>query len=123
MARALAAEPDILVCDQVTSALGTDTAEAVMDLLGQLRAERALTLVLISHDLRLLESPHRHPARPVRRPRRGTRADAEPVLPPDSLGHRSPPGDSASAAPPRCVTTSRTAKARQRPGSGARPGR
>ncbi|MEU2545509.1 ABC transporter ATP-binding protein [Streptomyces roseolus] len=56
IARALAADPDILVCDEVTSALDADTAEAVMNLLDELRATRDLTLVLISHDLRLLET-------------------------------------------------------------------
>ncbi|WP_434975979.1 ABC transporter ATP-binding protein [Streptomyces hydrogenans] len=56
IARALAADPDILVCDEVTSALDADTADAVMNLLDELRAMRGLTLVLISHDLRLLEN-------------------------------------------------------------------
>ncbi|MGA5348694.1 ABC transporter ATP-binding protein [Streptomyces griseoincarnatus] len=54
IARALAAEPDILVCDEVTSALDAETAEAVMDLLDELRTQRNLALVLISHDLRLV---------------------------------------------------------------------
>ncbi|MFE5969623.1 ABC transporter ATP-binding protein [Streptomyces sp. NPDC056463] len=56
IARALAADPDILVCDEVTSALDADTADAVMNLLDELRATRDLSLVLISHDLRLLET-------------------------------------------------------------------
>ncbi|MFE5881575.1 ABC transporter ATP-binding protein [Streptomyces hydrogenans] len=56
IARALAADPDILVCDEVTSALDADTANAVMNLLDELRATRDLTLVLISHDLQLLEN-------------------------------------------------------------------
>ncbi|MEU0403512.1 ATP-binding cassette domain-containing protein [Streptomyces sp. NPDC006197] len=54
IARALAAEPDILVCDEVTSALDAETAESVMDLLDELRTRRDLALVLISHDLRLV---------------------------------------------------------------------
>ncbi|MFF7814427.1 ABC transporter ATP-binding protein [Streptomyces sp. NPDC007945] len=54
IARALAAEPDVLVCDEVTSALDADTAEAVMNLLDDLRTKRNLALVLISHDLRLV---------------------------------------------------------------------
>ncbi|MFF3767160.1 ABC transporter ATP-binding protein [Streptomyces sp. NPDC001922] len=53
IARALAAEPDVLVCDEVTSALDRDTADAVMDLLVGLRAQ-GLALVLVSHDLRLV---------------------------------------------------------------------
>ncbi|WP_432095106.1 ABC transporter ATP-binding protein [Streptomyces sp. bgisy100] len=53
IARALAAEPDVLVCDEVTSALDRETADAVMDLLVGLRAQ-GLALVLVSHDLRLV---------------------------------------------------------------------
>ncbi|MQS38658.1 ATP-binding cassette domain-containing protein, partial [Streptomyces katsurahamanus] len=54
IARALAADPDVLLCDEVTSALDASTAEAIMDLLDRLRAERGLSVVHISHDLRLL---------------------------------------------------------------------
>ncbi|MFE0178407.1 ABC transporter ATP-binding protein [Streptomyces sp. NPDC059002] len=56
IARALAADPDVLVCDEVTSALDDRTADAVMDLLAELRESRSLALVLISHDLRLVAS-------------------------------------------------------------------
>lgn len=54
IARALAADPDVLVCDEVTSALDETTATAVMDLLDELRGRRGLSLVLVSHDLRLI---------------------------------------------------------------------
>jgi peptide/nickel transport system ATP-binding protein len=54
IARALAADPDVLICDEVTSALDADTAVAVMDLLAGLREQRGLALVLVSHDLRLV---------------------------------------------------------------------
>ncbi|MFF5361891.1 ABC transporter ATP-binding protein [Streptomyces scabiei] len=54
VARALAAEPDVLICDEVTSALDTETGHALMDLLTDLRERNGTTLVLISHDLSLI---------------------------------------------------------------------
>ncbi|MFI1507740.1 ABC transporter ATP-binding protein [Streptomyces sp. NPDC020597] len=54
IARALASDPDVLFCDEITSALDADTAVAVMDLLAALREQRDLSLVLVSHDLRLV---------------------------------------------------------------------
>ncbi|MEH6377055.1 ATP-binding cassette domain-containing protein [Streptomyces sp. KLMMK] len=54
IARALAPGPDVLLCDEVTSALDPGTAAAVMDLLTRLRAERRLTLVVVSHELHLV---------------------------------------------------------------------
>ncbi|MFF3745739.1 ATP-binding cassette domain-containing protein [Streptomyces kronopolitis] len=53
-ARALATEPDLLLCDEVTSALDPSTAAAVLDLLTRLRTDRGLTLVLVSHGLDLI---------------------------------------------------------------------
>ncbi|MEU1783311.1 ATP-binding cassette domain-containing protein [Streptomyces abikoensis] len=54
IARALAAHPDVLLCDEVTSALDPATAVAVMDLLARLRAERGLALALVSHEPHLV---------------------------------------------------------------------
>ncbi|MFJ9629846.1 ABC transporter ATP-binding protein [Streptomyces sp. NPDC101175] len=54
IARALAADPDVLLCDEVTSALDADTATAVMDLLTRLRTEHRLTLVVVSHEHHLV---------------------------------------------------------------------
>jgi peptide/nickel transport system ATP-binding protein len=54
VARALAPEPDALVCDEVTSALDPANAEAVMALLSGLRRDRGLALLLVSHDLELV---------------------------------------------------------------------
>ncbi|MFB0629577.1 ABC transporter ATP-binding protein [Streptomyces sp. AB3(2024)] len=50
LARALATEPDVLLCDEITSALDPDTSVAVMELLRRLRAERRMTVVLVSHE-------------------------------------------------------------------------
>lgn len=54
IARALAAEPDVLICDEVTSALDGGTAAAIMELLSGLRELHRLALVLIAHDLPLI---------------------------------------------------------------------
>ncbi|MFD7046574.1 ABC transporter ATP-binding protein [Streptomyces mirabilis] len=54
IARALAAEPDFLLCDEITSALDPDTATAVMELLRRLRTERGLAVALVSHELHLV---------------------------------------------------------------------
>jgi peptide/nickel transport system ATP-binding protein len=56
IARALAADPDVLLCDEVTSALDGDTATGIMNLLSGLCAQRGLALVLVSHDLALVEA-------------------------------------------------------------------
>ena len=54
IARALATGPDILLCDEVTSALDAATATAVMDLLTRLREEHGTTLVVVSHEHHLI---------------------------------------------------------------------
>ncbi|MBF6079632.1 ATP-binding cassette domain-containing protein [Nocardia beijingensis] len=54
LARALAAEPAVLLCDEITSALDHTTAVAIMALLERIRSERGTALLVITHDLALV---------------------------------------------------------------------
>ena len=51
IALALAASPQLLIADELTSALDPLAAQGVLELLDRLRRERAMALLFISHDL------------------------------------------------------------------------
>jgi peptide/nickel transport system ATP-binding protein len=51
LARALAAGPDLILCDEVTSALDTVVGAAILDLLAELRQELGIAMMFISHDI------------------------------------------------------------------------
>ncbi|MFT3808052.1 ATP-binding cassette domain-containing protein [Arenimonas sp.] len=51
IARALAADPDLLVCDEAVSALDAQHRAGILGLLDRLKRERRLALLFITHDM------------------------------------------------------------------------
>lgn len=49
--RALAAQPDLIICDEVTSALDQLVADGILRLLKRLQTERGLSFMFITHDI------------------------------------------------------------------------
>lgn len=51
IAIALAANPDILICDEPTTALDVTIQSQILELINQLKRERKLSIIFITHDL------------------------------------------------------------------------
>lgn len=51
IAMALAADPDILICDEPTTALDVTIQAQILELIGRLKRERGLAVIFITHDL------------------------------------------------------------------------
>ncbi|MDM1765468.1 methionine ABC transporter ATP-binding protein [Acinetobacter sichuanensis] len=56
IARALANHPKILLCDEATSALDPQTTKSVLSLLKKINKEQGITIVMVTHEMDVIES-------------------------------------------------------------------
>jgi ABC-type lipoprotein export system ATPase subunit len=59
IARALSQQPELLLCDEPTGHLDTDTGERVLDLIDALQAELGFAIVVATHDADVAARYHR----------------------------------------------------------------
>jgi peptide/nickel transport system ATP-binding protein len=51
IARALICNPELIICDEITSALDVSVQATVLDLIDEIRKERQLAMLFVTHDL------------------------------------------------------------------------
>jgi peptide/nickel transport system ATP-binding protein len=56
IARALVVQPDLLICDEVTSSLDVSVQAIIVELLRRIQQERQLAMIFITHNLALVRS-------------------------------------------------------------------
>lgn len=62
IARALASDPRIILCDEATSALDPITTRSILDLLKRLNEQLGVTIVVITHEMKVVEQICNHVA-------------------------------------------------------------
>ena len=62
IARALATNPKVLLCDEATSALDPKTTNAILELIREINQKLGITVIIITHQMSVVESPCRHVA-------------------------------------------------------------
>ena len=62
IARALATDPKYLLCDEATSALDPNTTNSILELLKNINRELGVTIVMITHEMKVVESICSHVA-------------------------------------------------------------
>ena len=75
IARALVSKPDVLICDEVTSALDVLVQAAIVELLAELQRDLGLAMLFVTHNLPLVRSIAAARGRDGRRQHRRARPD------------------------------------------------